>query len=112
MSLNKDVSKKQENELAKFLGSHVVAGSGCGEFNCGDIENDDWLIECKTVTKPQTSFSVKKQWLDKIDEQAYEVGKSMNALAFRFDPDGVDYMVISRDTFKLLMDLYNTYKDS
>ena len=102
MSLNKDVSVKQERDLANFLDGNVVSGSGCGEFNCGDIELRDWLIECKTVTKPQTSFSVKKQWLDKIAEQSYEIGKSLSALAFRFDPDGEDYVVIDRETFRML----------
>lgn len=103
MSINKDCSNKQESELAKLLGGRVVAGSGCGQFNNGDIEVNEFLIECKTVTKPQTSFSIKKDWMDKIEEQRFECGKLYGALAFRFDPEGDDYVVIKDTDFQILL---------
>lgn len=105
MSLNKDCSKRQETELAKQLGGSVVSGSGCGKFNNGDVEVGNFLIECKTVTKPQTSVSVKKEWMDKIEEQRYECGKLFGALAFRFEPDGEDFIVIKSSDFRTLLDL-------
>lgn len=106
MSLNKDVSKLQESEVAKKLCGNIVAGSGCGRFNCGDVQTDTCLIECKTVTKDQTNFTIRKEWIDKMQEQAYEAGKELSALAFRFEPEGEDHFVVSEDTFILLLDAY------
>ena len=103
MSINKECSKLQESSLAKLLGGRVVAGSGCGQFNNGDVEVGDFLIECKTVTKSQTSFSVKKEWLDKIEEQRFECGKLYGALAFRFNPTGDDYIVLKDTDFQVLL---------
>lgn len=106
MSLQKECSNLQEKELAKFLGGKVVAGSGCGNFDAGDVDNGLFLIECKTTTKPQTSFSIKRDWMNKIEEQRFESGLRFSALAFRFDPVCKDYLVIDSDTFKELVDVY------
>ncbi len=104
VSVNKDVSSLQEKQLAQFLEGDITSGSGCGKFNGGDVVTEDFLIECKTVTKPQTSFSVKREWLDKVAEQSFEQGKQYSALAIRFDPnENMDYIVISRDLFKELI---------
>lgn len=104
MSIQKDVSNLQEKEVAKKLNGKLVSGSGCGNFNSGDVVTDKFLIECKTVTKEQTSFSVKEAWLHKIKEQAFEEGKEHCALAFRFSPKGKDYIVLDIDTFKELLE--------
>lgn len=104
MSIQKDVSNLQEKEVARKLGGNVVSGSGCGNFNSGDVSTDKFLIECKTVTKEQTSFSIKEAWLHKIKEQSFEEGKEHCALAFRFSPKGKDYIVLDIDTFKLLIE--------
>lgn len=103
MSLNKEVSLIQEKEVAKVLGGVLAPSSGSGRFSGGDVYVDDLLIECKTVTKPQTSFSVKKEWLDKAKEQAFEQGKSNYALAFRFEPTGDDFISIPIQFFKELL---------
>lgn len=58
------------------------------------MQTAEFFIEAKTPTKEQTSFSVKREWIDKMREQAFEQGKYHCALAFRFDPDGDDYFVI------------------
>lgn len=105
MSINKECSNLQEHELAKFLDGNVVSGSGCGKFYAGDVELPAFLIECKTVTKPQTQFSVKRDWMNKIEEQRYECGKDFGALAFRFEPQGSDYIVLRDEDFKTLLSL-------
>ena len=94
----------QEKEVARKLGGNLISGSGCGQFNSGDVETETFLIECKTITKPQTSFSIKKEWLDKVSEQAFEQGKLNYALAFRFEPQGKDFIVLPIDIFKDLID--------
>lgn len=104
MSIQKDVSDLQEKEVAKKLNGKLVSGSGCGNFDSGDVSTDKFLIECKTVTKDQTSFSIKEAWLHKIKEQAFEEGKEYCALAFRFSPKGKDYIVLDIDTFKMLVE--------
>ena len=91
----KDCSSYQEIEIARLLGGRVQSNSGGTRFGGGDVHTAHFLIEAKTSTKEQTSFSVKKEWIQKMREQAFEQGKYHSALAFRFSPDGEDYFVIS-----------------
>lgn len=97
MSRNKgkDYSASQENDIARLLGGRVQSNSGGTRFGGGDVHTVRFFIEAKTPTKPQTSFSIKKEWIDKMREQAFEQGKHLSALAFRFEPDGDDYFVIN-----------------
>lgn len=103
MSIQKDVSTKQEKEVAAKLGGKLVPASGGTKYDAGDVIASNFLIECKTTTQPKASFSIKRDWLDKIDEQAFEQGKQYAALAFRFDPDGGDYVVLDINTFNELL---------
>lgn len=59
------------------------------------MQTAQFFIEAKTPTKEQISFCVKKEWIEKMREQAFEQGKIHSALAFRFAPDGEDYFVIN-----------------
>lgn len=81
----------------------VVAGSGAATFHKGDVEGEDILIECKTKIKPAKSHSIKKEWLDKIKEQAFQMGKYRYGLAFDFG-DGEDYIVIPIEYFRDLLE--------
>lgn len=85
----------QENDIARLLGGRVQSNSGGTRFGGGDVQTAEFFIEAKTPTKEQSSFSVKREWLDKMREQAFEQGKYHSALAFRFSPDGEDYFVIN-----------------
>ena len=58
-------STEQEKYVAKLLNGSVQPSSGSTPFAKGDVITDDWLIECKTTTKPKSSFSIKKEWIDK-----------------------------------------------
>lgn len=97
MSRNKgkDYSASQENDIARLLGGRVQSNSGGTRFGGGDVQTAQFFIEAKTPTKEQTSFSIKKEWIHKMREQAFEQGKYHSALAFRFAPDGDDYFVIN-----------------
>lgn len=90
----KDYSASQENDIARLLHGRVQSNSGGTRFGGGDVHTAQFLIEAKTPTKEQTSFSIKKEWIEKMREQAFEQGKIHSSLAFRFSPDGDDYFVI------------------
>ena len=91
----KDYSASQENDIARLLGGRVQSNSGGTRFGGGDVQTAAFFIEAKTPTKEQTSFSIKREWINKMSEQAFEQGKYHYALAFRFAPDGSDYFVIN-----------------
>ena len=90
----KDYSASQERDIARLLGGRVQSNSGGTRFGGGDVHTEQFFIEAKTPVKEQTSFSIKREWLTKMREQAFEQGKHQFSLAFRFAPDGEDYFVI------------------
>lgn len=103
-------SRAQEERVAKTLGGKVNSNSGATDFYKGDVRTKEILIECKTSTKSVKSVSIKKEWLKKLDEEKFSMGKYHSALAFDFG-DGEDYFIINKDLMELLVgyvgDLYN-----
>lgn len=96
----RDYSDKQEKHIAKVTGGRVQSNSGGTKFGGGDVHTDKFFIEAKTPTKSQTSFTIKKEWIDKMREQAYEQGKEEAVLAFRFNPNiDIDLYVLSERQF-------------
>ena len=110
--VNKDstryYSNKQEKKVAKAVSGKKVANSGATSFNKGDVVTDDWLIECKTCTSPKSSFSIKKEWLEKNKEEAFAMRKYYNALAFDFG-SGENYYIIDEAIFKQLINLMEEF---
>lgn len=98
-------SKRQEQQVAKNLGGKVNLNSGAAPFCAGDVVKDDFLIECKTVTKSSSSFSIKKAMLKKVEQEAFEMGKDNFALAFNFGPDEKCYYVITEKTMQNLIQI-------
>ena len=93
-------SDKQEKHIAKVTGGLVQSNSGGTKFGGGDVHTDKFLIEAKTPTKEQKAFSIKKDWIDKMQEQAFEQGKEESVLAFRFSPnDKEDFYVLNEKQF-------------
>lgn len=107
-NLGKDYSASQERDIAKLLGGRVQSNSGGTRFGGGDVQTALFFIEAKTPTKEQTSFSIKKEWIDKMSEQMFEQGKQQSALAFRFEPDGEDYFVINSRLMKFLVEAFES----
>ena len=97
-------SSRQEHKVAKALNGKLVANSGACNFVAGDVTTDKFLIEAKTCVTEKKSFSIKKEWLEKNKEEAFEMGKSYSALAFNFGPDSDNYYIIDERIFKLLQD--------
>lgn len=96
-------SKKQEKRVAKNLGGRVNANSGATGFYKGDVRTDYLLVECKTATKEVKSVSIKKDWLKKLNEERFAMGKQHSALAFDFG-DGEDYYIIDKYLMNMLLD--------
>lgn len=93
-------SDRQEQHIAKITGGKVQSNSGGTKFGGGDIHTDKFFIEAKTPMKEQSSFTIKKDWIIKMREQAFEQGKEEAVLAFRFDPDkDKDFYVLNERQF-------------
>jgi Holliday junction resolvase len=94
VSENKDKANRQEKRLAKEFGGVTTAASGSGR-NKGDIDIRRFKIEVKRTDKQ--SLAIKKEWLVKIDEEAYGVGKDP---ALIIEIDGEEWAVIPKRIFK------------
>ena len=97
-------SNKQEKRVAKAVGGKQVSNSGATAFNKGDVTTEQFLIECKTVTNPVKSFSIKREWLEKNEEERFAMSKDYSALAFDYG-DGVQYYIINESLFLELVRL-------
>ena len=95
-------SERQEKKIAKSLDGKVVPNSGAIRFGAGDVVLNNWLLEAKTKTKETNSFSIKKEWLLKNQEEAFVMNKVFNALVFDFG-DGKNYYVVDEKTFKEML---------
>lgn len=99
-------STKQEKRVAKDLGGKRTPNSGATLFIKSDIDLSEWAIECKTKTKPSDSMSIKREWLEKNEEEAFAMGKPYSALCFSFGDTHNDkqYFIINEELFKKLVD--------
>ena len=102
-------SSKQEKAVAKTIGGRKVANSGATMFSKGDVSTENILIECKTKTKPSDSITVKREWIEKNEEEAFEMGKQYSAVCFNFGdihyPE--NYYIISEKMFLQLVGVLN-----
>lgn len=92
-------SNRQEKAVAKALKGRKTPNSGATPFIKGDVITQGWLIECKTATTEKSSFSIKKEWLEKNREEAFQTGFSNSALCFDYGDRGTRYYVIDEKTF-------------
>lgn len=97
-------SNIQEKRIAKLLSGRVTPNSGGTKFGGGDVIAEPFLIEAKTVTTPKNSISVKKEWIDKINKQAFEQGLREGIVAIQFEPDGMNYFLLDESQ---MVDYYN-----
>lgn len=81
-------------------------GSGSTPFQKGDVVTPDLFIEAKTKVQASKSITVKKEWLEKAQEQAYSMRKRDYALAISFGEDK-DYYVIED---RYMEELYKSRK--
>lgn len=96
-------SNRQEKQVAKAVGGKQTPNSGSTPFVKGDVLTDQFLIECKTVTKQQKQFTLYKEWITKNREEAFAMRKDYNALAFDFG-DSERFYVIDEKLFQRLVE--------
>lgn len=83
--------------------------SGSMWFAKSDVVTKNFRIEAKTKIKPSRQMVIKKEWLDKIREEALETGK-IPVLAFSFG-ENTDYFVLEARDFYELAEILNNYKE-
>lgn len=98
-------SKKQENDVAEVLGGRTTPNSGATQYIKGDVSAKHWLLECKTCMTNKKSFSIRKEWLTGIKEEAKQQGKMNYAVAFNFGPGQENYYILTEKKFKELLEL-------
>ena len=98
-------SKVQEKNVAKVIGGRTTPNSGATPFSKGDVVTEDWCIECKTATTAKVSMSIKREWLDKINEEAFGMGKQYAAVAFNYGPGTDNHYILDERTFKKVVEL-------
>lgn len=104
---NQRASRKQEARITKTFkqiqdDARTTISSGAIWIQKSDVVTKLFRIEAKTKVKKSTSMSIKKEWLDKIQLEAFESSKT-GLLAFSFG-DGKDYLVIDSQDFISLME--------
>ena len=102
-------SSNQEQYIAKLLGGQQTPNSGATDFIKGDvrIKSASMLCECKTCIKEKDSFSIKKEWLEKNEQEAKITHFSNSMLAFNFGPDTKNYFIINERLAKYLIEKIN-----
>lgn len=97
-------SNRQEKAIAKKTGGRRQINSGATALYKGDVTADGMLIEAKTCMNDKKSFSIQKEWLDKVKKECYESRMQYYSLAFNFGPGQPNYYIVDESTFMLLME--------
>lgn len=104
MTEQKRVSIAQEERVARLFNGKRTPQSGGGRFVLGDVLAEDFFVECKTSVTVKDSYSVKREILNKADEQRREMGKEFYVLAFSFG-DGEDFFVLNKKAMNRFISL-------
>ena len=96
-------SGRQEKRVANAVGGRKTSNSGATPFQKGDVISENFLIECKTATTDKKQFTIKEDWLSKLEEESFAMGKGNSALCFDFGPNANKrYYIISERLFQIL----------
>lgn len=96
-------SSKQEKHISKAINGNQQSNSGATLFNKGDVYTQQWLVECKTSMTEKESFSIKKEWLDKLKQESFAMNKEYYALAFNFGENTENNYIISEKIMKKIL---------
>jgi len=83
--------------------------SGAIWFNKSDVISRNFRIEAKTKIKPSKSITIKKEWLEKIENEAFLTNK-IPSLAFSFG-EGKDYFILTDKDFYEIVEKLNKEGD-
>lgn len=104
-------SKCQEGNVADRLHLKRQPNSGATPFAKGDLCDEQLLVECKTLTRPQKTRTVEKQWMTKLKEEQLAMRKSLAAIVFDFG-DGDNYVMMTESDFQRLYNLWRSNEES
>lgn len=97
---------RHEKSICKALGAQQQSNSGAGHFRKGDVIHNEasMLIEAKTCMTEKQSFSIKKDWIQKNEEERFALRKSNSCICFNFGPDSDNYYIVNEKLMKFLID--------
>lgn len=99
------VSSAQEKAIARATGGRRTPNSGATDFGGkGDVVTERFVLEAKTKMSKSKSISLKREWFDKLAEEATFSGKPYSALVFNFGPGEKNHYVIDEDLFVVLQE--------
>lgn len=101
----REASSRQEKAISKAVGGKRTPNSGATAFYKGDLTTEQFLIEAKTCMTPKNSFSIKKEWLKKLKEEQYGMGKMYSTLCFDFGDEKERYYILDENTFNYIKEL-------
>lgn len=94
-------SRKQEEYVANYLGGRLTPNSGATAFQKGDIVYDTFaIIECKTKEKEVTQVAIKKEWIETLKQESFNVGRPYWSIIFDFGKVGDEYAIIPLNDYK------------
>lgn len=99
-------SSTQEKDVARLVGGQQTANSGAGNWVKGDVrlKSASVLLECKTCIREKESFSIKREWLEKNEQEAKMTHYRNSILAFNFGPSQPNYFIINENLMKYLVE--------
>lgn len=109
MSQNKNstryYSNLHEESVCRALNAKRTLNSGATKFRKGDCYIPELLlVECKTSTSEKKSVSIKKEWIDKNQEETKSMRLDNGCICFNFGPNTDNYYVISEKLMKYLVE--------
>ena len=101
----REISSKQEQYVANYMGGQITPNSGAGSSKKGDIlVGDKGIIECKTKMTESKGITIRKEWLDKLKKESLAMGRPNWSLVFDFGNQKEVYAIIPLSDLKILYD--------
>lgn len=97
------IASKQDKLVARQTGFTIQVNSGAVAGKKGDLYDDNMLLETKTIDCPRQQFTIKEAWFEKLDTQAFSMGKMLSAIVFSFGK-AQQYVACTSEQF------FNMYK--
>lgn len=108
------IASKQDKLVARQTGFTIQVNSGAVAGRKGDLYDDNMLLETKTIDCPRQQFTIKEAWFDKLDAQAFSMGKMLSAIVFSFGK-AQQYVACTSEQFfnlyKSVIDLTNKVEE-
>ena len=101
------IASKQDKLVARQTGFSIQVNSGAVAGRKGDLYDDNMLLETKTIDCPRQQFTLHESWFDKLDAQAFSMGKPLSAIVFSFGKTQ-QYVACTSEQF---FNLYKTVLD-